>query len=71
MTYFYQHGIIKVSSLVLQRESKVHRVRLTMREGDLEWLSGVSEIPHRQAAVWVTAHELLPFMVPADWMDGL
>lgn len=51
MTYFYQHGIIKVSSLVLQRESKVHRVCLTMREGDLEWLGGVSEIPHRQAAV--------------------
>lgn len=44
---------------------------LTMRESELDWLGGVSEVPQGQAAVWVTAHELLPFMMPACWMDGL
>lgn len=44
---------------------------LTMREGDLEWFGGVSEVPHCQAAVRVAAHELLPFVMPANWMDGL
>lgn len=46
-------------------------VCLTVREGDLEWLGGVSEVPQRQAAVRVTAHELLPFVMPADRVDGL
>lgn len=39
---------------------------LTMREGDLERFGGVSEIPHCQAAVRVAAHELLPFVMPAN-----
>lgn len=44
---------------------------LTVGEGDLDGLGGVSEVPHGQAAVWVAAHELLALVVPADWMDRL
>lgn len=44
---------------------------LTVGEGDLDGLGGVSEVPHRQAAVWVAAHELFPLVVPANWMDRL
>lgn len=53
------------------KPSSVAMARLTVREGDLEWFGGVSEVPQRQAAVRVTAHERLPLMVPADGMDGL
>lgn len=42
-----------------------------MWEGDLEGLGGVSEVPHGQAAVRVAAHELLAFVMPAHWVDGL
>lgn len=38
---------------------------LTVWEGDLEGLCGVSEVPHGQAAIRVAAHELLAFVMPA------
>lgn len=44
---------------------------LTMWECDLDGLGSVSEVPQGQAAIWVTAHELLSFMMPAGRMDGL
>lgn len=57
--------MIKVSFLcLLEMVFRVHLV-LTMWEGDLEGLGGVSEVPHGQAAVRVAAHELLAFVMPA------
>lgn len=37
----------------------------TMREGDLKRFGCVSQIPHAQTAVRMTAHELPPLMMPA------
>lgn len=56
---------IKINKYKNQKQYTVG-ASLTMREGDLERLGGVSELPQRQAAVRVTAHELLPFVMPAD-----
>lgn len=41
--------MIEVSYLEIVRE--VSCFALTVWEGDLEWFGGVSEVPHRQAAV--------------------
>lgn len=42
--------MIEVSYLGIVREVSFF-FALTVWEGDLEWFGGVSEVPHRQAAV--------------------
>lgn len=56
--------MMKVFFLFLDMILRVYLV-LTVWEGDLEGLGGVSEVPHGQAAVRVAAHELLAFVMPA------
>lgn len=64
-----------VPGLVVRLASQPHLFErlliLTVGEGDLNGLGGVSEVPHGQASVWVAAHELFPLVVPTDWMDRL